>query len=212
MSRSFNSILSSATLSLAAFLAAMAFAGCNTFDPDLGPSPFRCGTGSPTCPDNYECVIHSAGVEICELIGDDVIDRPDAGDIGTFTCSDDSLLEPNNSITDPTLTSIPSLKVYTRLVQLAICPAGDQDFFRFDVEVGGTNALAEIEFDPVHGDLVVEMLNSSGVSISVGRPIGANEGIIRVAVANLAVGTYYALVRGDDALLRNNYKITIQTQ
>lgn len=211
MSRPFNSILSLAALSLTA-LSMLAFAGCNTFDPDLGISPFRCGTGTPRCPDNYECVTHSAGEEICELIGEDVVDRPDAGGGGgDFTCDDDSPLEPNNSISDPTLTNIPSLKSYIRLVQLAICPSGDQDYFRFDVEVGGTNALAEIEFDPIHGGLVVEMLNSSGVSISVGQPIGGNEGIVRVAVANLAVGTYYALVHGADASLQNNYKITVQT-
>ena len=29
--------------------------GCNTFDPDLGDEPFRCGAEEPRCPDGYEC-------------------------------------------------------------------------------------------------------------------------------------------------------------
>ncbi len=207
MSRTFLPFSLLASLSLAT----IAFSGCNTFDPDLGDSPFRCGTGSPVCPDGYECVVQSVGVEICERMGEDPVIRPDANEGGVFTCADDSPLEPNNSTGDPTLTNIPSVTKDITIVQLAICPTGDQDFFRFDVEVAGANALAQIEYDPTPGGLVVEMLNGSGVTIGVGSMVGNDAGIVRVAVPNLAVGTYFAVVRGADATIQNNYKITVQT-
>ena len=110
-------------------IAASALLGaCNTYDPELGETPFRCGLDNPRCPDGYECVTFSASEEICTRIGDDPGVRPDGGNGdggggGAFVCNNDSEIEPNESLSDPTLTGIPQAQSEVRYTTLAICPS-----------------------------------------------------------------------------------------
>ncbi len=205
-----NAILFSSLATLS--LSVLSLGACNTFDPNLGAAPFRCGTGDPRCPDGYECISHSPSEEICERIGTDPNVRPDGGGGGSFTCNDDSQLEPNNSIADPTLTGIPGTNPTARIVGLALCPSGDNDFFRFEISANATDALVEVEYDSTIGTILVEMVNSSGVSIGEASPVAGNMDILRVTVPNLAQGTYYGQVRTADPTVQNNYSITIVTQ
>ncbi len=189
--------------------------GCNTYEPELGSAPFRCGLSNPRCPEGYQCVTYSAADEICERIGGQPGDRPgeaDAGgDVGPVTCNDDSLIEPNESISDPTLTSIPEVQPSARLVSLAICPSTDQDFFKFEVTTNGTNVTAEIEYQAASGLLALDVLNNSGVSISSAQPVAGNGNILRAAIPNLPIGIYFAQVRAAESGVENNYVIEIIT-
>jgi len=40
------------------------------------------------------------------------------------------------------------------------------------------------------------MLNSTGVTIRTGVPVGGDNGKLRADVANMAAGTYYAQIKG----------------
>ncbi|MCP4449657.1 MAG: hypothetical protein GY811_30650 [Myxococcales bacterium] len=186
------------------------FGACNTYDPDLGETPFRCGLDNPRCPDGYECVTYSAAEEICQFIGEDPAIRADGGGAGDLVCNNDSELEPNESISDPTLTGIPNVQTFARYV-VAICPSSDQDFFRFEVLVDTANVTAEVEYLAGRGLLSLNILTVSGVSIGTGLPVGDNANILRATMPNLAIGIYYAQVRSGEAGAQNNYSIEIIT-
>ena len=192
------------------------FGACNTYDPNLGTAPFRCGLDNPRCPDGYECVTYSAAEEICELKGDDTVradagpDQPD-GNGGNFVCNNDSDFEPNESLGDPTITTIPEVDDSVRYVSLAICPSTDQDFFRFEVATNATNVTAEVEYQAGRGTLALDILNNTGVSISSAQPVGGNPNILRAAIPNLPVGIYFVQVRAGEEGVQNNYSVEIIT-
>lgn len=186
--------------------------GCNPYDPSLPDVPFRCGTEEPRCPDSYTCVEHSASQQLCERENAD--NAPDAG-VGpdgssSFVCNDDSEIERNDSISDPTITPIPTLDDKYELAGLAICPDTDIDVFRFSIDQTGKNVRVEITFNAGNGELLLDVLNSTGVSIRSGSPVTGDAGLVRAEVANLPAGTYYAQVRAP-AGTENNYGIFIQT-
>lgn len=194
--------------SVAALLVAT---GCNAYDPNLGASPFRCAAAEPRCPDGYECVSYSPTDNVCELEGS-AGERPDAGaepDGGAepFQCADDAVLEPNDSLNDPTLTPIPTHASEYRLVGLAICPEDDADFFRFDVDQSGKDVLIQVDYLAQRGELLVDLLNSSGVSISQGTPAGGDANVLRMQIPNVPQNTYYVHVRSNGA--KNNYSLQI---
>ena len=92
---------------LAAVATLAALGACNPYDPDLGDSPFRCGTSDPKCPDGYECMVYSDTLQLCERGAD--TSSPDARIDGSgLTCNDDSSVEPNDDINTAWTTPIPS--------------------------------------------------------------------------------------------------------
>ncbi len=190
-------------------------AACNTFDPDLGNAPFRCGIDNPRCPDGYECVVYSASEEICERKGDDPGVRPDGGGGGSadardFVCNNDESLEPNEAITQARDIIIPSGPDGLRYVSVAICPSTDQDYFVYDNQTMGTNLIVEIEYQSARGLLALDILNSTGVSINSAMPAGGNPNILRATVSNLSVNKFYAQVRAMEGS-ENNYSIQFLT-
>lgn len=216
MSTQTKSTSSLPAIPLASLLAlatlAMGSLACNSFDPNLGNSPFRCGTDSPRCPDNYTCVTYSAADEICES-NRGATDQADSGpgngdaDPQNFICNNDSEIEPNNSIDDPLVTFIPASGVF-RLVSLAICPSGDQDFVQFDIDANGVDAVVEIEYMSNRGTLGLELLTGNGTILSTGAAPGGNTDILRVAIPNIPQDTYFARVFGDPGV-QNNYSFEI---
>lgn len=216
MSTILNFISPPKALHLAAILAMATLLGgssaCNSFDPNLGATPFRCGTDSPRCPDNYTCVTYSADDEICES-NSGAVDRADSGpsngdaDPQDLTCNNDSEIEPNNSIDSPTITTIPSSGPF-RLVNLAICPTGDQDYFQFIVEANGVDAVVEINYMSNRGTLGLELLTGNGTILSTGAPVSGNSDILRVAIPNIPQDTYFARVFGEVGI-QNNYVFEI---
>ncbi len=202
---------------LLACAAALAAAACSPYDPELGDTPFRCGTSDPVCPDGYACDTTAGGpTGVCVRDGEVVPDAgPDAGqqaDAGPLVCNNDMAIEPNNDIGSATTTPIPDQSEEYTLVGLAICPAGDVDVFRFRVDVTGKNITATAsETVRSRGEIVVEILNGTGVPIATGEYNGANTAVTAV-LNNAAIGTYFVQVRGLDTATQNNYnRIFIQT-
>ncbi|HTM22222.1 MAG TPA: hypothetical protein VL172_17000, partial [Kofleriaceae bacterium] len=187
---------------------ALAAAACNPYDPNLGSTPFRCGTSDPVCPDGYRCVEHSAANRLCEP--DDGSQLADGGDSdgAALSCSPplpDSELEPNEDIGDPTITPIPPNQDFD-VIGAAICSDSDVDMYKFTVDVNGKNGRIEVTYDAGAGTLLVDMLNSSGVSIRAAVPTGGDANKLRADVANLAQGTYFAQIKGMPGV-RNQYSV-----
>lgn len=200
----------STTIVLAA--AAAATIGCNAYDPDLGERPFRCGTEEPRCPDGYECTEFTPTEALCERTsGSAPADGGSAaGDGRPFSCNNDSELEPNNALNMATITPIPTQASEYRLVGLAICPDTDVDVFRFSIDVTGKNVRADLTYQSSVGELLLDILNSTGTSIRQGTPAGGNTELLRAEVPNMPSGTYYVQVRAP-AGIQNNYSIEIVT-
>ena len=199
-------------------LAAALVLGCNPYDPNLGDRPFRCGTDSPRCPEGFSCVADEQNpvFEVCVREGaSPTVDagEPGAPDamMGPFTCNDDSEIEPNDSTAAATTTPIPDQADTYRLVALAICPAGDVDVFRFRVDESGRNIRVEVEYTQAQGQLVLDILNSTGVSIKTGTQESPT--LLSAEVANAPSGVYYAQVQADPAIptTENNYNVEIIT-
>ena len=196
-----------------------ALAGCNSYNPDLGEEPFQCAPTTEECPDGYECKLNAAtGEKTCQK-GEGGSARADGGPGGDatprdFSCADDSDVEPNDDLARAFPTPIPDFQPDYRLVALAICPDTDVDLFRFDVDITGTNVRADITFLTAQGDLMLDILNSTEMSIGNGNPAGSNPEnattLLRAEIPNLAQGTYYVRVRAA-AGIRNNYSIDIVT-
>ncbi len=206
-----------AKFGLALFLSAgaLAFAmGCNPYDPDIGEVPFRCGTEDPPCPDGYVCD-DTAEPKVCVREGTNIPDRVDGGpgqpDAGMFVCNDDSPLEVNNTIAEPTVTPIPDLRDDYELVGLAICPATDVDVFRLRVAQTGRTIQADINFNAGQGSLLLDILNAQGVSIRAGMAVNGNPNNVRAEVPNVPADTYYVQVQGTPGV-QNNYSIYINTR
>jgi hypothetical protein len=184
---------------------------CDPYSPNLGDHPFRCGTDEPRCPAHYVCVEYSSTVQLCEPEDSEAV--PDAGDDsdGTpFECGADDSLEPNDSITDPTITPIPDFGPSYELVGLQVCPDTDIDVFRFRTDVVGKNVAVTVSYPSANGLLTLELLNSSGAVIRAGTASG-NPDVLEATVANLAIGTYFAKVASSGAGIENDYSIEIVT-
>lgn len=193
-----------------ALLAAVAAAGCNTYDPSLGQAPFRCGSSEPRCPRDYTCVTYSESEEICELLG-----LPDGGDVGgdgggDFDCADDSEIEPNDTTELATNTFIPSMQDEYRLVGLSICPDTDNDYFMFQIDVAGKNLRADLNYQSSRGQLFMSVLNSMGTVVREAEAVPGMPDVLRADVANMPQGMYYVQVRAAVGF-QNNYTIDIVT-
>ena len=198
---------------LATSAALLLAASCDPYSPNLGnTAPFRCGTDDPRCPEGFACVEYSPSQQLCEK--EDSAAIPDSGpgqiDSGPFECGRDSQIEPNESITDPTITPIPDFGPEYELVGLQICPDTDIDVFRFRTDVVGKNVTVRLVHNAGAGTLALDILNSGGVSITAGTAT-ANPDVIEASVVNLPVSTYFAQVRSTEAGVENDYDIEIVT-
>jgi hypothetical protein len=188
--------------------------GCNPYNPDLGSEPFRCGTDEPRCPDGYFCDERSETEHVCVTDGTIIPDRPDAmilpPDASTFICNNDLALEPNNSITQPTITPIPELRDDYPIGNLAICPTTDVDIFRFRIDQTGKSIRVDLMFSAAKGSLLLDILNSSGVSIRSGTAVDGDPNLVRAVTDNVPADVYYARVQATPGV-ENNYSLHIIT-
>jgi len=178
------------------------------YSPDLGDTPFRCGTDDPKCPDGYTCHVYSPSEQICER-GSGGADANGGSDGSNLNCNDDSSIEPNDTTANAWVSPIPSTMSSVSLVQLAICPSTDKDLFRFGVEVNGKNMKATVTTDVASGPLLLQVLNGAGATIANGTATSQTQ--IVVAVNNLAIGSYYVSVAANGEGVENNYTIDIVT-
>lgn len=201
-------MLSTARLGLIAFasLATLAVAACDPYDPDLGTTPFRCGTEEPRCPEGYMCMEYSPSMQICEAGEDSLVDAgPDEADAGPFVCNNDMTIEPNESISNATSTPIPDIQDFYNLASLAICPDTDIDVFRFRVAETGKNVTVDLTHQSSRGLLTVDILNAAGTSIAPGSPVMGDNNHLRAAINNLPSGIYYVQVASSGVGIQNNY-------
>jgi hypothetical protein len=188
-----------------AFVACAVAAGCNPYDPDLGNAPFECGTSEPRCPEGFTCHTYSDTNEICERTQSSDVDAPG----GTFQCANDSSIEPNNDVQTAFVTPIPSMPSYS-LVGLSVCPTGDRDHYRFDINVNGLNFEATVAGVANRTSLSLNVLTAAGALVASGRPVGGNPQVVKIAVENrLAVGSYIVQVQSPDNT-ENNYDLTLK--
>jgi hypothetical protein len=187
---------------LAALIAMFAAISCTPYDPDLGPEPFLCGDREPRCPDGYVCVVRVGADQVCQR--DDV-----AGDVtgdANLLCSADAASEPNETIESATPAPIAETGG-THTATAVICPATDVDHYGLNVNATGMNLRVEVSYEAAAGELVVDLLNSTGLSIRNAAHVNDDAGTLRADFDNVAQGTYYGRVKGMGAL--NNYQITL---
>lgn len=190
--------------------AALAVTACDPYDPNLGDHPFRCGANGE-CPEKYVCVDYSETVRLCEPKNSPNV--PDGGvhtDGTPYHCGSDDSIEPNDSITDPTITPIPDFGDDYELVGLQICPDTDLDIFRFRTDVVGKTVVVTITYPSNQGLLALDILNSGGDVIKSGTPTG-NPDAIEARIDNLPASTYFAQVSSGAAGVENDYSIDIVT-
>jgi hypothetical protein len=185
-------------------------AACNSYDPDLGSVPFRCGSDEPRCPLGYTCVSYSADDELCELTGGDPGGDGGDGNIdSSFDCANDDEIEPNDDMASATNTLIPSVNETYRLVNLSICPDTDVDVFLFGVVVAPKNLQADVEYMSANGQLVLEVLNAAGAVIGTGEAVDGMPDLLRAEVPNLPSNPDYYVRVSAPAGVQNNYTIDI---
>lgn len=190
------------------------FIACNPYNPDLGDTPFKCGTDTPRCPDGYKCDVISETEQVCVPEDDNIPNRPDGGtdepDGRPFACNDDSPIDNNNTIQTATPTPIPDLRDDYQLLGLAICPTTDIDIYSFRIDQSGKNLRADITFESSQGDLLLDVLNSNGLTIMSGTVADGDPNLRRAVVTNMAAGTYYIQVEATPGV-ENNYSVFILT-
>jgi hypothetical protein len=180
-------------------LAFILLGACSAYDPNLGATPFLCGDTDPKCPDGYSCNADSTGRMVCEK-GGGTVDGSMKGN-----CSDDSMLEPNDTIMQAWQSPVATARMNISLTSLAICPGTDKDNYKVDITAEGQNLEVILTYDPGSA-LTASLLNGSGTSIVDGSPMGMNQ--VSAYAANLPVGSYYAQIFSA-TMMENNYRIDI---
>ncbi len=199
------------TLITVSFVAAIA--ACSPYDPALGAAPFLCGTTDPQCPDGYACVDQGNGTLACVINGPggNTVDGSGSG----FACADDTVLEGvnrNDTIANSSATPVESSRKTITYSGLAICPAGDKDTYRIDITGSNQNLKATAIYDPIAAGgvaLSVSILNSGGISVANGAPMGENTVIANLPNLATASSPYYVQVYGPPTG-ENNYKLTLE--
>jgi hypothetical protein len=141
----------------------------------------------------------------CVTTSGPVVDAPVSG----FQCADDSILEgqlKNDTIGNAYGTPVAIQRAEISFAGLAICPEGDKDTYKIDVNTGNSNLEVITSWDSGM-PISVSILNGSGASINNGTSNG--EKSLKAFAANLPVGTYYAQAFAA-ANVKNNYKISIK--
>lgn len=170
---------------------------CNPYDPNLGPSPFLCGTDEPRCPDGYTPVDVSAVRCQCQL-------APSLPDAGAAYICDGDVFEPNDDYRAPTVTHVGQNST-DNFSNIAICPAGDLDNFGLTVPVAGTLIQATVTFDATRTPPDVDLLDGEGVSLHPTVTPMAGQ-VVATYLAG-QTGPYVVRLSGSETV---NYSLRIQ--
>ncbi len=196
-------------------LIALAVAACSPYSPNLGATPFLCGSGTPECPDGYTCKTGSgsAAQSVCvESTGGGKVDASLNG-----MCADDSAVEMSGGHTDNNTIAnayaLPDLSTRTNcqfvLSALAICPLGDKDNYSIITMTDGKTLQVDITYESWGAALQGAIANSGGTPIKTLAP-GTGADTITAAATNLPSGEYYVEVFGPATGNGiNNYMMTV---
>ena len=173
-------------LALAALVPGALAAGCSSYSPDLGDTPFFCGSGMPACPQGYACMA-SGSASVCVAPG---VTAPDASTTGCSVI--DQNLEPNDMTSNAfDVSSVVYKPMGGAFAGLSICPAGDVDTYRVDIPNTGDNIEVTVQ-SGAGGGLTANILTSAGTSLDTASPTGG--GKLHGWVGALPAGTYYVQV------------------
>ena len=113
-------------------------------------------------------------------------------------------LEPNELLAE-------ALAVEPGTFQAAICPAGDIDFYRFDLD-GEQDLAIDVTFEAGANDLELELIDAdTGGVLTISTGVDGNERIERspAVTGRLPAGTYAVRVFGRDSTVQNNYEVVL---
>lgn len=126
------------------------------------------------------------------------IPAPDAAVVPQTRCSNG---EPNDSIT------VPSPIELGPTHEMGICPAGDVDFFSFDLEASSVLYIqAEFDNGGGAGDIDMRLYTSNQLQVDLAAGFG-NEEVIRRD--DLEAGGYILEVHGYQATVDNDYDLAV---
>ena len=185
-------------------IAVFTLGACSSYDPNLGKSPFLCGTDEPRCPGGYTCN-DTAAPPVCLSKGGTAPDGPG----NNFQCADDANLEGatrNDDIQHAFQTPVATQRTDITFAMVAICPEGDRDTYAVQITVEKQNLEAISSWDsgmPVS----VAILANDGHTLNTGTAMG--EKALRAYVPNLPMGTYFVQTFAA-AGVKNNYSIAIK--
>jgi hypothetical protein len=173
---------------------------CSVYSPDLGGTPFLCGTSEPRCPDGYVAV--DVSVIRCEC------QKPGLLDAGSdYFCYPDPD-EPNEAFSDPTPVPIqpPLPEVFENV---SICPGADVDVYRVMIAKVGSQLAVEVLFDDTRQPPRLDLLDLSGGSL---HPIvlSPDPGKLQATIVTTYVGAHHVEVRAGDRGEEVNYTLRIQ--
>jgi len=195
------------------FLAAAglaAVAACSPYSPNLGNAPYLCATTEPACPDGYFCQTTSEPAPRDRICVSESGLQPDSSTTG-FPCADDSSLEGSARNDTPMTayqTPVDTQRLDLTLAGLAICPEGDKDNYAVTLSSANANKAIEVVVSWDSGQPIsMSLLNAGGTSIGNGTANGDKS--LRVCVANMPMGTYYASVFATGST-KNNYRLSVK--
>jgi hypothetical protein len=156
-----------------------------------------------TCDVGLSCVAGVCLALDAPLFHDAAIDAT----IDALACSDDSPLEPNDTIQTAFQTPVDTQSASVSFAALAICPPGDKDHYAIDISTAssGIEVIVSWTSGP---SLALSLLNAGGAAIANGSPMGANA--VRTCAPNLPIGKYYAVAFAGSGV-SNNYSLLIRT-
>lgn len=91
------------------------------------------------------------------------------------------------------------------MLDAVLCPSSDLDIYQLSVDSTGLNVRVEMTYEPQHGELEVDLLNSAGTLIRSAIPTSATGDTLRADFMSVAEGVYYGRVRSAGPL--NHYNI-----
>ena len=187
-------------------LCSFAALACNPYNPDLGQSPFLCGTDEPRCPEGYVAVDVSATSCECKADG---VETPDAllTDGAAFSCNDDpnEAGGGNDTAESSTDTGVGGITTTFSADLLSLCPAGDVDFFSLDADSGQTITV-RLLFEDSQGALELGILGDDEGSLATGT--ATLDGLEATATAD-ATGRHLIRV-GAPVSVQNNYSLSVE--
>src|SRR5207248_541827 len=136
---------------------------------------------------------------------------PDGGPVidgngNGYQCQDDSMLEPNDTLSNAYVTPIDSMMKMIKYAGLAICPKGDKDTYHIDIGTNLENLDATVTPDGNGAMLSIAVLTAGGTPIATSQPVTNMPGAFHAVANNLPPGTFFVQVTSAD---QANYKLQL---